>query len=182
MVIGMKDNIWFTYKARIQAQSRLEYLDTHSQFLLVWYAILGAVLAIISIRYPVVLNENTDIYAAILSVALLVLSLVISNRDFRGRSIKMRENYIAMHKLYILAENKLIDNDQLIHNYFTLLNDVENHKAIDDKIFRVKSQAFLTSRKPTCFDKVNVIFSIFVMYFLTIFLYLFPFLFLMVYK
>lgn len=94
----------------------------------------------------------------------------------------MRENYIAMHKLYILAENKLIDNDQLIDNYFTLLNDVENHKAIDDKIFRVKSQAFLTSRKPTCFDKVNVIFSIFVMYFLTIFLYLFPFLFLMVYK
>ena len=178
----MENNIWFTYKARIQAQSRLEYLDTHSQFLLVWYAILGVILAIVSIRYPTILNENTDIYAAILSVALLVLSLVISNRDFRGRSIKMRENYIAMHKLYISSRDKLISKEKLIADYFKLLSDVENHKDIDDKIFRAKSKASLTSRMPTYFDNVHVLFFISSRLISTIFLYAFPFLFLMVYK
>lgn len=40
----MKDSVWFTYKARIQANNRLDWLDFHSQMLLVWYAILSATL------------------------------------------------------------------------------------------------------------------------------------------
>ena len=67
----MRDNIWFTYKARINAHHRLEWLEKHSQFILVWYAIFSAVLSVISIRFPKVLGGNTDIIASILSVALL---------------------------------------------------------------------------------------------------------------
>ncbi len=75
----MHDNIWFTYKARIQAHHRLEWLEKHSQFILVWYAILSAVLSIVTLRFPKVLGDNTDIVAAILSVALLGISLIVSN-------------------------------------------------------------------------------------------------------
>lgn len=57
----MLNKVWFTYKARIQAHHRLEWMDTHSQFLLVWYAILGAALAVVAIRYPTLLGKNTDI-------------------------------------------------------------------------------------------------------------------------
>ena len=96
----MHDNIWFTYKARIQAHHRLEWLEKHSQFILVWYAILSAVLSIVTLRFPKVLGDNTDIVAAILSVALLGISLIVSNLDFRGRAIAMRRNYIALQRLY----------------------------------------------------------------------------------
>ena len=61
----MLNKVWFTYKARIQAHHRLEWMDTHSQFLLVWYAILGAALAVVAIRYPTLLGKNTDIFGAI---------------------------------------------------------------------------------------------------------------------
>lgn len=96
----MRDNIWFTYKARINAHHRLEWLEKHSQFILVWYAIFSAVLSVISIRFPKVLGGNTDIIASILSVALLGISLVVSNLDFRGRAISMRRNYLALQRLY----------------------------------------------------------------------------------
>nr|EKX4035654.1 hypothetical protein [Enterobacter cloacae] len=48
----MLDKVWFTYKARIQACHRLEWMDSHSQFILVWYAVLGAALAVVVIRFP----------------------------------------------------------------------------------------------------------------------------------
>ncbi|NNC09875.1 SLATT domain-containing protein, partial [Corallococcus exiguus] len=86
----MRDKIWFTYKARIKAHERLERMDFHSQLLLVWYAILSSILAILSIRYPTILGDNTDILGAILSIGLLAISLSVTNRDFRGRAMLMR--------------------------------------------------------------------------------------------
>ena len=74
----MKDNVWFTYKARIRAHKRLEWLDFHSQLLLVWYAILSTTLGVLTIRSSTLLGPDTDVMATILSVALLGISLVKS--------------------------------------------------------------------------------------------------------
>ena len=139
----MRDNIWFTYKARINAHHRLEWLEKHSQFILVWYAILSAILSIVTIRFPTVLGSNTDILAAILSVALLGISLVVSNLDFRGRAISMRRNYLAMQRIYFEStENKDLTSEQR-NQYHVLLDEVENHLDIDDKA------AGLRTRIPT---------------------------------
>lgn len=144
----MRDNIWFTYKARINAHHRLEWLEKHSQFILVWYAILSAVLSIVTLRIPTVLGNNTDILAAILSVALLGISLVVSNLDFRGRAISMRRNYLALQRLYFeTSAEKDITSEQR-KQYHELLDDVENHLDIDDKAARV-AQAGLLTRIPT---------------------------------
>ncbi|WP_158151325.1 SLATT domain-containing protein [Pantoea ananatis] len=144
----MRDNIWFTYKARINAHHRLEWLEKHSQFILVWYAILSAILSIVAIRFPTVLGNNTDILAAILSVALLGISLVVSNLDFRGRAIVMRRNYLAMQRIYFAsADDKNLTSEQR-NQYHELLDEVENHLDIDDKAARV-SQADLETRIPT---------------------------------
>nr|WP_279079822.1 SLATT domain-containing protein [Hafnia alvei] len=144
----MRDNIWFTYKARINAHHRLEWLEKHSQFILVWYAMLSAVLSIITLRFPKILGDNTDIIAAILSVALLGISLVVSNLDFRGRAISMRRNYLALQRLYsdTTKEQPLTLEQRKI--YHELLDEIENHLDIDDKSARV-AQAGLTTRKPT---------------------------------
>ncbi|EFC2019800.1 SLATT domain-containing protein [Escherichia coli] len=169
----MHDNIWFTYKARIQAHHRLEWLEKHSQFILVWYAILSAVLSIVTLRFPKVLGDNTDIVAAILSVALLGISLIVSNLDFRGRAIAMRRNYIALQRLYFdITTSQQLSLEQK-EKYFNLLNEVENHRDIDDKISRV-TQVGLKTRIPTQKEKIIVILWILLRIFITATLYILP--------
>ncbi|MEL8597391.1 SLATT domain-containing protein [Escherichia coli] len=169
----MHDNIWFTYKARIQAHHRLEWLEKHSQFILVWYAILSAVLSIVTLRFPKVLGDNTDVVAAILSVALLGISLIVSNLDFRGRAIAMRRNYIALQRLYFdITTSQQLSLEQK-EKYFNLLNEVENHRDIDDKISRV-TQVGLKTRIPTQKEKIIVILWILLRIFITAALSILP--------
>lgn len=144
----MKENIWFTFKARIQAHTRLEWLDLHSQLLLVWYAILGAILSIVTIRYPQALGTNTDILATVLSVALLAVSLSLANRDFRGRALAMRVNYRGLQRLHAEIDKDSGATLQQVTCYHDLLAQSENHRDIDDLIFRVRNSATLESRRP----------------------------------
>ncbi|AVG38828.1 SLATT domain-containing protein [Achromobacter insolitus] len=144
---GIKNKIWFTYKARIQAHIRLSRADLHSQILLVWYALLSAGLAIVAIRYPTILGPNTDIISALLGVFLLGISMAVANRDFRGRGIAMCQNYQNLQRLYDSLGASSLDDD-VIGKYHDLLGQVENHRGIDDKVFRVLHAADLCSRHP----------------------------------
>ncbi|MBO9875321.1 SLATT domain-containing protein [Xanthomonas sp. D-93] len=143
----MKDNVWFTYKARIKAQERLEWMDFHSQNLLVWYAILSAVVATLTIRYPDLLGKDTDLLTTVLSIFLLAISLSVANRDFRGRAILMRRNYQRLHRLYSTMNGPSASPAE-IETYSNLLRDCENHKSIDDILARIGSNN-LTSREPS---------------------------------
>lgn len=170
----MEDKVWFTYKARIQAQQRLSWLDFHSQLLLVWYAILGASLAIVTIRYPRALGEDTDILAAVLSIALLGISMAVANRDFRGRSIAMRKNYLDLQLLYDRLEQSGTSSANDLDRYHELLSSVENHKEIDDKLFRVLHASTLRTRKPTHVETIEVYAYLSVRVGLTFMVYLAP--------
>lgn len=145
------DNIWFTYKARIRAHDRLAKNDFHSQNLLVWYAFTAAVLAILTIRYSQVLGPNTDIAAAVLSIALLVVSMMVTSRDFRGRSIEMRRNYLALQALYWKSKHEppSMTTSDMDREYERLLDTAENHAHIDDICARVFGTGTLDTRKPT---------------------------------
>lgn len=151
----MEDKIWFTFKARIQAHMRLSWLDFHSQMLMVWYAILGAGLAVVAIRYPQVLGKDTDMVSAVLSIALLGLSMAVANRDFRGRAIAMRQNYLDLQKLYEELKLRGAVSGTDLDRYHSLLCSVENHKEIDDKLFRARYAHTLTTRKPTTVETVE---------------------------
>lgn len=169
----MSDNVWFTYKARIQAHKRLEWLDLHSQFLLVWYAILSTVLSVVSIKHSKVFGEDTDVMAAILAVALLGVSLSVSNRDFRGRALHMRRNYLGLHQLYrSIPKNALLTSDQSAR-YDELLNEAENHREIDDRIARILASQ-LTSRHPTVSESIHVVFWLLARLIITASLYAAP--------
>lgn len=173
----MQNKVWFTYKARIQAHHRLEWLNMHSQLLLVWYAILGAVLSVVVIRYPALFGKNTDILSAVLSIALLGVSLSVANRDFRGRAMEMRKNYLALQKLYDLMKFKSSGevNETDVIKYHELLNEVENHSDMDDKIFRVKHAAELNTRKPSDREKRQVYTFLIMNNIFLLFSYLAPF-------
>lgn len=151
------DNIWFTYKARIRAQVRLAKNDFHSQALLVWYAFCGAVLAVVAIRFPQILGSQTDILAAVLSIALLVVSLMVTGRDFRGRSMEMQRNYLALQSLYRRAQQDPppLSPQEIEKEYGALLDQVENHTTLDDVCARVLDTGKLTSRHPSLGDSAR---------------------------
>lgn len=170
----MKDNIWFTYKARIKAHERLEWMDFHSQSLLVWYALLSAALAVVTTRYPTLLGKDTDMLSATLSIGLLAISLSVANRDFRGRAMLMRGNYQELHKLHRSAQSQELTPTEL-DSYSDLLRDCENHRSIDDILARVFATN-LTTRRPSGRERVIGYGAIFAKYFFAAALYAGPFL------
>ncbi|WP_321840772.1 SLATT domain-containing protein [Paraburkholderia bannensis] len=170
------DSIWFTYKARIRAQVRLSKNDFHSQALLVWYAFCGAVLATLALRFPKVLGDDTDMLAAILSIALLVVSLMVTGRDFRGRSIEMRRNYLALESLYRKAKvvRSPLTPQQVEERYEQLLSEVENHTSLDDMCARVFHTGILYSRIPSFLESTTARGYVLLRMLILSFLYILP--------
>ncbi len=153
----MMDKIWFTYKSRIRTQQRLQSNDFHSQLLMVWYALLSTFVAVLALKNQKILGEDTDMVSALFSIGLLAISMIVANRDFRGRSIEMRRNYLDLQHLHRqgTAVPPLLTQQEIIDQYQKLLDAVENHGEIDDKYFRV-FQHGLTSRHPTRVQIVEV--------------------------
>lgn len=172
----MKTFVWFTYKARIQAHTRLEWMDLHSQLLLVWYAVLAATLSVVTIRYPQALGGNTDILATILSIALLSVSLSVTNRDFRGRALGMQKTYRALQRLHGEIHDQLGPTPHQVTQYHDLLAASENHRDNDDLLFRVRvrGQFPLGDRAPGKVDIVHAYVLIAFRWLVTGFLYLAP--------
>jgi len=169
----VKDNVWFTYKARIQAHKRLEWLDFHSQLLLVWYAILSTTLGVLTIRRSTLLGPDTDVMATILSVALLGVSLAVTNRDFRVRAMLMRSNYLKLQSLHRELPANSAPTTGQANKYDELLAESENHREIDDRIARVFAQG-LTSRTPTAFESFYAFAWLTVRFVITVGLYVLP--------
>lgn len=172
---AMREKIWFTYKARIQAHIRLSWLEFHSQLLLVWYAIFSAGLAVVTVRYPQALGRDTDLLSAVLSIALMGISLAVGNRDFRGRSITMRQNYLELQRLYDRTAPPATFGDDDLQHYHNLLSSVDNHTEIDDKIFRTTQAASLSTRIPTRREKAEAYGYLAARWLLTSLLYSAPF-------
>lgn len=146
------DDVWFTFKARIAAELRLKNNDLHSQVLLVWYAIVSSAAAIVALRYEKFAGPDTDIYTAVLSVALLAISMLITGRDYRGRALQMRANHIALKRFYDELQAGTISAVKKPELYAKLLSECENHSSYDDRYFRVFNRKGLISRFPTKLD------------------------------
>ncbi|EGI73625.1 MULTISPECIES: SLATT domain-containing protein [Pseudoalteromonas] len=171
----LSDKIWFTRKARIQASERLLMNNQHAQFTLILYSLVNVALSIYMLKESNPVGRNSDITLTIISVCILVLSLFISNIDFKGRAEKLKKNYLNLHELYEKSELPNADELQINSEYIKLLSDSENHKTIDDKFFRVTNYKSLSSRKPTIPDFIEVIFYTFIRKLLIISIYTAPF-------
>ncbi|WP_337841908.1 SLATT domain-containing protein [Rheinheimera sp.] len=148
-VDALKNKAWFTYKARIMAHERLMFLNKASQYLLIWYSLITVISSIVMIRFPMIFGSNGDILLTCISLFVLVLSLVVSNRDYRGREIEMRKNYLELQNLYRELEFKneipIDEFSKVDDRYQLIIAKGENHTEFDDLTFRVKNS---TTRKP----------------------------------
>lgn len=153
----ISDNIWFTRKARIQASERLLSNDNHSQILLVYYSIINTCLSVILIKKVAFLGDNSDLILVIMSLNILVTSLFVANKNFKGRALSLKAHYIELQRLYfeaVDAEETNKDLKEIREDYTRLLDIVENHAPIDDIVFRVLNESNLDTRKPNRNEKV----------------------------
>jgi hypothetical protein len=165
------ENIWFTRKARIQASERLSMNGLHAQLILIIYSLANVTFSIAALKYDNFLNGESDIALIIMSVSILVISMYITNIDFKGKSSKFKENYLKLQSLYEVTKTNKTDPAE---DYIQLLAECDNHKPIDDKYFRVNNNKSLTSRKPTFFEYIEVILYIIIRKTILILLYLAP--------
>ncbi|WP_072033989.1 SLATT domain-containing protein [Rahnella aquatilis] len=155
--IKLSDSIWFTFKARMIAYERLKSNEFHSQMILVWYTLILVVISIVLLKNENFFGDNIDLYSAIFSVVILVVSLIVSNQDFRGRSIHMRANYLELQELYrsiYLGNSDGTHIDDFESEYAKILSGSENHSRFDDLISRLRSGSGLTSRRLTCWEGI----------------------------
>lgn len=167
---NLLDNIWFTRKARIQASERLRWNSLHSQLVLIVYSLANVTFSIAALKYPDFLDGDSDIVLITMSICILVISMFITNIDFKGRSQSFKENYIKLQ----LLEASTTDNESCSIKYAELLHECENHQPIDDAYFRVINSSSLKTRKPTATEYVKVYFYRFIRFSVLLFLYLAP--------
>ena len=165
------NNIWFTRKARIQASERLSMNGLHAQLILIIYSLVNVGFSVAALKYNNFLNGESDIALIIMSVSILVLSMYITNIDFKGKSSQFKDNYLKLQSLYEKAKSTEVEPTE---EYIQLLSECDNHKSIDDKFFRVTNRSSLSSRKPTPYEYIEVILYITVRKTILIFLYLAP--------
>lgn len=176
----LSDNIYFTRKARIQASERLFSNDRHSQYLLTLYSLINVCLSVVVIKKPGLFGENDDLLLVVMSIVILCVSLIVSSKNFKGRALSLKSHYIELHKLYYdvresekdKSEKDKSDNKSYVEKYTKLLELEENHKSIDDIIYRVFNN---TTRKAGRLEKIRMCCYYFTRFLTLVFLYFFPF-------
>jgi hypothetical protein len=130
--MAFKDNIWWTRKARIQAERRLLSNAFQSQLLMLWYSFWGVA---VSIYYLKIDNSNTHnnlpgISWVVYSVLTLCMSGFITGLSFKERAGLIKECYEALNTFYQKATE---DGDigALSKEYEQILGLCENHTDYD---------------------------------------------------
>lgn len=123
------NKIWWTKKSRIKAERRLLNLDFYSQSLLLWYSIFLVGYSIFSLVNPASGNAESAVMIA-LSVLVLVMTLFISNMNFKGRAMLMKQCY---EQLSIIYTKSMVTTDfaELDIEYQRILSISENHSEQD---------------------------------------------------
>lgn len=154
----LSDKVWYTYIARVQAHKRLEKFDFVSQLVLVWYSFLSVATGAYTLINDKFLGDRTGYLLLCLSVGVLIVSLVVSARDFRGRSINMKLHYVKLQRLYFTVQRCDFDNDlqKLEDEYCKLLCEVENHTTLDDTRARVQRRNQKLTRQASCSEYFSV--------------------------
>jgi hypothetical protein len=138
---ALKNKIWFTYTARIEAYRRLKSQSFWASLLLCLYSLANLVCSIISIPIPILFGKHTGILLVVLSVISFVFSLLIVSYKFDDRALAMKENYLDLQRLYENLKRDTNGNiDKYIDQYISILERNENHNIIDDIINRINKK------------------------------------------
>lgn len=184
----LADRIFWSKKSRVQAEKRLRSNDLASQILLLWYSVFTVCISIFELTSPSEQSQFPTIMV-ILSVLILCTSLFVGNRNFKDRSMILKQSYESLGSL----ESKCFELDKLTvdrdkteliavitDGYSRALAISENHNDNDFKnaliqeyINTAPPRTKLT-RKPTVYNVAEVVLYTFIKYVLFFTLIIIP--------
>ena len=129
-----------SYRCRQIASERLDRLHFGWSTGLAITSAIVLIVGILAIGYSETLSLPTDLLSVSLSLAILIFSLVISQRNYGARSRDLFENYRVLQRISIDAErldssqaSELLDYrlSELEERYQEALDRSENHTSLD---------------------------------------------------
>ncbi|MDU9402922.1 SLATT domain-containing protein [Pseudomonas sp. zfem004] len=126
------DNIWWTRKARIQAEKRLLSNAFQAQLLLIWYSFLSAAVSIYYLKATASSFANVSWVA--FSVLILSISGFINGLSYKERANLIKECYENLQDIYTQAKKQGADIEKIGTRYQEILKICENHEDIDFNI------------------------------------------------
>lgn len=163
--MSFSNNIWWTRKARIQAEKRLLSNAFQSQLLLLWYTFFGVAVSI----YYLKLSDNNDLAGVtwvIYSVLCLSISGFIAGLSFKERAALIKESYETLQVLYLKANSIKESNESsevcvnshdkslLANEYSSVMGLCENHTDFD--YYKALCIEYLTAQDKTKLDRAPV--------------------------
>ena len=131
--MAFSDNVWWTRKARIQAEKRLLSNAFQSQLLLLWYSFFGVAVSIFYLKFtPSVGQEDlAGISWIVYSVLVLSMSGFIAGLSFKERASLIKESYETLNTFYQKAKAQNANIAQLSSDYEQIKGLCENHTDYD---------------------------------------------------
>lgn len=133
--MAFSDNVWWTRKARIQAEKRLLSNAFHTQILLLWYSFSGVASAIYHLSIEGSNAAGQDISGitwVVFSVLVLCISGFINGLSFKERAGLIKECYETLNSFHQKAkDSSLTDPTKLSTEYDQILGVCENHSDRD---------------------------------------------------
>ncbi|MBE9526574.1 MAG: SLATT domain-containing protein [Proteobacteria bacterium] len=146
----LSDNIWWTRKARIQAEKRLLSSDFQAQTLLLWYSFCSVSAAIYYLKFNTQ-SEYAGISWVVFSVLILCISGFINGLSYKERAALVKDSYETLHALYHRACKNKEDTNEIAKEYEQILSVCENHSDIDHYLSILNTN--LTSNDPNDVNK-----------------------------
>lgn len=131
--MAFSDNVWWTRKARIQAEKRLLSNAFQSQLLLLWYSFFGVAVSIFYLKFaPSDGQEDlAGISWIVYSVLVLSISGFIAGLSFKERAGLIKESYETLNTFHHKAKTKDADIGQISAEYEQIMGLCENHTDYD---------------------------------------------------
>jgi len=137
----MKDKVWVTYKARMNAEKRYQRLAwaTH-----VWISAFAVVLIVISLFQTELSNSVPYLtkWTIAASVILIVVSQMAHSFDFSMSAVQHRLAYLDLQQIHDTWDKR----DNPVQDYHEALTKYPNHGTIDFESFLFE-YSFLQRRK-----------------------------------
>lgn len=143
--MAFSDNVWWTRKARIQAEKRHLSNSFQSQVLLLWYSFLGVASAVYYLNFAGS-NSSPEVSGTVwvvFSVLIMSMSGFVSGLTLKQRAGLMKESYERLNEIYRKSLIETHDFAELENEYNQVLGLCENH--LDRDYYRALCLEHLTA-------------------------------------
>lgn len=177
--MALSDTIWWTKKARIQAEKRLLFNDFLAQIILLWYSAFTVCISILELKSPAT-NSYFAVTMVSLSVLILCASLFVGNRNFKERAMLLKICYEQLSEVECKCLGLNPNLNELSTEYKNILSVSENHKENDFKnaliseYLNSKNPKDDLSRLPTLFNFLEVLFIKSIKFLFVCFIFVLP--------